>query len=132
MTKTTTHNKLTNNKLTKKTKQNKLTNNKLTKKTKQNKQIKIMYSGIGSNKSNNHTKKQFLKIAQKHFPDCISKKCKNDTSCKLVRKCLKKIFKNDKVDFADYFKKVDECNKCKKKYKCDLKEYIKYSGARIL
>ncbi len=114
--------------MTKKTTRNK----KPTKKTTQNKQIKIMYSGIGSNKSKHHTKKQFLKIAQKHFTDCISKKCKNDTSCKLAKKISKKILKNDKVDIADYLKKVDECNKCKKKYKCDLKDYIEYSGAKIL
>ena len=36
------------------------------------------------------------------------------------------------VDIADYLKKVDECNKCKKKYKCDLNDYIEYSGAKIL
>ena len=115
----------------KKNKKNKTHQNKK-KKSKISKQIKIMYTGVGSNKSNNHTKKQFLKIAQKHFTDCISKKCKNNTSCKLAKKYSKKIIKNCKVDMADYIKKLDECNKCKKKYKCDLNEYIKYSGAIIL
>jgi len=93
------------------------------------KQIKIKYNGIGASKSNIHTKKQFLKIAKKHFSDCPSKKCKNNKSCKLRNKYAKKIKKGEYLDGAEYFKASEECNKCKKKHECNLKEYIKYSGA---
>ena len=98
-----------------------------TRKTRRTKQIK--YSGIGANKSSIHTKKQFLKIAKKHFSGCISKKCKKYKSCKSKKKYSKKLLKQEKVDVNDYMKSDQECNKCKKKHKCNFEEYIKYSGA---
>ena len=96
---------------------------------KKTKQIKIEYTGIGASKSNIHTKKQFLKIAKKHFSDCTSKKCKKNKSCKLRNKYAKKIKNGEYPDWGDYLNAVNECYKCKKKHECNLKEYIKYSGA---
>ena len=96
---------------------------------KKTKQIKIAYDGIGASKSNIHTKKQFLKIAKKHFSDCTSKKCKKNKSCKLKKKYAKKINNGESFDGAEFLKATEECHKCKKKHKCNLKEYIKYSGA---
>lgn len=102
-------------------------NNK-TKKLKQKNNIK--YTGIGASKTLHHTEKQFLKIAKKHFKDCKSKKCKKNKACILRRNLFKKMDKKNEVHIDDYLKAIKECDKCKKKYKCTLKEYIKYSGAK--
>lgn len=37
---------------------------------------------------------------------------------------------NNNIDINDYLKEVKECDKCKKKYKCNFEEYLKYSGAK--
>ena len=99
-------------------------------KTKKNKKIKqIYYTGIGSKKKHIHSKKEFLKIAKKHFNECKSKKCKKNKSCIKRKTLYKKMLKNNIVDINDYLKEAKECDKCKKKYKCNFKEYLKYSGA---
>ena len=102
-----------------------------TKKSKKTKNIKqIHYDGIGCKINHIHNKEEFLKLAKKHFNNCESKKCKKNKAC-IKRKTLsKKLLKNNNVDINDYLKEIKECDKCKKKYKCNFKEYLKYSGAK--
>lgn len=103
----------------------KIKKNKKTRKMKQ-----VHYSGIGCKKNHIYSKKEFLKLAKKQFNECKSKKCKKNKAC-IKRKALsRKILKNNNVDINDYLKEVKECDKCKKKYKCNFEEYLKYSGAK--
>tara|TARA_R110001592_G_scaffold9607_14_gene50908 strand:- start:8081 stop:8377 length:297 start_codon:yes stop_codon:yes gene_type:complete len=88
----------------------------------------IYYTGIGASKTKRHTKKKFLKIAKKQFKSCTSKKCKK---IKNSRKNLLKMILKKKCDANDYLKMIDKLDRCNKKYKCSLKEYIKFSGAEI-
>ena len=107
-------------------------------KTKKNKHTKknklVYYSGIGCKKDNKHTKKEFMKIAKKHFNDCKSKKCKKNKACINRKNISKKLLKGINIDINDpknnYLENIKNCDKCKKKHKCDFKEYIKYSGAK--
>ncbi len=107
----------------------------------------ICYTGIGSNKNGNHTKQQFLTIANKTFKRACSKhvkslKCK---SCKKSRQLnTKQVYKqinaqrknktykmSPKVEqkLVAYIKK---CNQCKSKHlkPCTLNNYLEYSGAK--
>lgn len=94
------------------------------------KKINIKYDGIGANKKI-HNKKEFMKISKKHFKDCTSKKCKKNNTCKIRKNLFKRAQQKNKVHIDEYLNAIKECNKCKKKYKCNFKEYIKYSGARL-
>lgn len=89
----------------------------------------IYYTGIGASKTGRHTKKQFLKIAKKHFKDCTSKKCKK---IKNSKKKFIKILEKKPLHYDDFSKLLDKLDKCRKKNKCSFKEYIKYSGAEII
>ena len=99
----------------------------------------ICYTGVGSIKSGNHTKKQFLKIMNKSKKECSvyikSLKCK---SCKINFKNRLKAFqiKNRPYKIPNkterkLLKKINRCNRCKNNNtkKCNLKEYMLYSGA---
>lgn len=99
-------------------------------KTKKNKTMKqVHYTGIGCNKSHIHSKKEFLKLAKKQFNECTSTKCKKNKACIKRRTLYKKMLKNNNIIINDYLKEVKECDKCKKKYKCNFEDYLKYSGA---
>ena len=83
----------------------------------------IYYTGIGAKKNGKHTVKEFLDIMNKNFNiECSESLPKLDyKSCsgyKRSRKNGKKI--------------INKCNQYKKtakKRKCNLDEYIKFSGA---
>jgi len=110
--------------------------------------IIIYYTGIGAKKSGKHTKKEFLKLAKKEFGEACSiwianEKCK---PCKKSKKfemmaideeinALKegkkyKISKKGKRNLAKLRKKCKKCLK-KTKKKCNLKQYLDYSGAEV-
>ena len=106
----------------------------------------ICYTGIGANKTGNHTKKQFLKIANKKFHyECSrfiqSLKCK---SCKKSRALnTKQVYKqinaqrkNKTYKMSTKVEKrlieyMEKCNRCKSKNMkpCTLDNYLTYSGA---
>jgi hypothetical protein len=106
----------------------------------------ICYTGIGSRKSGNHSKKQYLNIMNKHFKEDCSKythalKCK---SCKKYKEMAtrnakkqmkvqlaKKTYKMSKKTEEKLAKQMKKCLLCrnKKTRKCDLKKYIEFSGA---
>ncbi len=83
-------------------------------KNKKNKKHKkhVCYNGYGSNKSGNHTVKQFREVMRKHhLYDCLCKLCKEtkDTQiCSLSRKCTRR-------------------NKQKRKF--TAKKWVKWSGS---
>ena len=89
----------------------------------------IYYSGSVAYKTQRHTKKQFLKIAKKHFKHCVSKKCKKIKNSK--QNYVKRAYKGQQLDANVFLKMLDKLDTCKKKYKCSLKEYIKFSGATL-
>jgi len=105
---------------------------------------RICYTGIGSRNSGNHTRKQFMSIANKSFKqECSeykkSSKCK---SCRKKRQLIKANkglpnYKDNSKKEKKYMKKYlmlnDLCLKCENKNtkKCNFKDYIKYSGANI-
>jgi len=99
----------------------------------------ICYTGDGSLKTGNHTQKQYLELMNKNFEKecpiyikslkCKScKKWKKMMSAKLKQKTQKMSKKED-----NFFKQMNKCNRCKnnKTKKCNLKNYILYSGAEF-
>ena len=107
----------------------------------------IYYTGIGAKKSGKHTVKEFLKIMNDNFDvECsefISEK-KNNPCIeyrKLIRKELRYNMKHNKplLEFnrtkkiqQKYTKLQNKCKKYKKtlkRRKCNVDEYIKFSGA---
>lgn len=95
----------------------------------------ICYTGIGSKKDGNHTKKQFLKIMKKYKKDCSvyrkSLKCK---SCKKYSETYKtknknKTYKINKNNPENLFM---SCSRCKNKnlQKCNVEDYLLFSGAQ--
>ena len=114
--------------------------NRKTKKLQKN----ICYTGVGSKKNGNYSLKNFFSLMEKNFKkECSrflqSKKCK---PCKKVKNMSKKYLKKMKSKKATsksldkYEKKLDKeilkCEKCKNKnnVKCNIKNYIDYSGAK--
>ena len=101
------------------------------------------YDGIGALKSGTHTRKQLLNVMNKNFkqrcPEYIkSLRCK---SCKQHTLIWKRINKKSKKN-PDYVlspkleKKTDsiyeQCKRCKKtSKKCNLKQYLLFSGANV-
>ena len=123
--------------MVKKTKKNNNNNN-------NNKSKKICYTGIGSKKSGIHTEKEFLNILDKNLKKDCSKfiKRKKCPSCikfdKEIQKYLKKRKKNTNYKWSDKEEKKQDkllmtCIKCKNRNlkKCDLNNYIEFSGAYI-
>jgi hypothetical protein len=99
--------------------------------------VNIYYTGIGAKKSGKHTVKEFLNRMNKTAKtQCIEyiadKKYK---PCKRSRKMKSKVFFiNDmsKKNKNKYNKLVNNCNtykKSSKNKKCNLANYINYSGA---
>lgn len=99
----------------------------------------ICYTGMDSLKTGNHTQKQYLAVMNKNFKkECPiyikSLKCKSCkklikmTNAKLKKNHTKKSKKED-----NFLKQMDKCNRCKNKKtkKCNLKNYILYSGAEF-
>ena len=97
----------------------------------------ICYTGIGSKKTGNHTQKQYLTVMNKNEKkSCAvhikSLKCK---SCKKWRNMLNAKLKKNTQKISkkedNFLKQMDKCNRCKnnKTKKCNLKNYISYSGA---
>ena len=114
----------------------------------------ICYTGIGARKSGEHTKKQFLNIMNKKSKIpwknkyltkrvCAeyiqSLKCK---SCKKHKRAFRYMLKKSKK-YPNYRqsnkhenknqKLYNKCIKCQTNTKiiCDLKDFIKYSGANV-
>jgi len=105
----------------------------------------IMYDGIGAKKSGKHTVKEFLKIMNKDFnvycseflPDLEYKPCSQykESNMKIVEynnKHNKVGFNRSKKAEKKYQKLRSKCWKYKKTVKsrkCNLDEYLKFSGA---
>ena len=108
----------------------------------------ICYTGVGSVKSGNHTRKKYLEIMNKNY----KKECPvyiKSLRCKLCKKYKKMInnivnkqtnaeLKNKTYNVSNKTaKKMDKqrikCEKCKnnKTKKCNLKQYLLFSGAEI-
>jgi len=100
----------------------------------------IYYSGIGAKKSGKHTVKEFLKIMNKHF----NVECSEFLHDLEYKPCVEYRALNRKMMEANNFtitkkesikqqKRMNKCNKHKKtakKRRCNLKEYIEFSGAQ--
>jgi hypothetical protein len=108
----------------------------------------ICYTGEGAVKTGNHTQKQYLEVMNKHFlKKCSvyikSLKCKSckkniEMNSKEIKKQLKaqlknKTYKLTKKTEEKLVKQMSKCDKCKNKKtkKCNLKNYILYSGAEF-
>ena len=104
----------------------------------------IFYTGIGSSKSGKYTEKEFLKIMNKEFKQkcAMYKKSLKCKSCKKIieinNKEAKKFLKNRTHKMSSKIEKklvklMDNCDRCEKKNtkKCNLDDYIVYSGAEI-
>lgn len=106
----------------------------------------ICYTGIGSVKSGNHTRKKYLEVMNKNFKkECTTytknKKCKScrkskEMSIKIMIKALQaelrnKTYKTSQKTQDKRNKLADKCKRCEnnKPKKCTLKNYIEFSGA---
>jgi hypothetical protein len=109
----------------------------------------IYYTGIGSKKDGKHSVEEFLAIMKKHFnvqcseflPDLDFKPCRQSKEMyvKLLadKYNIKPLFNKNgnklKKSYTKKYKKLfKQCLKYKrntKKRKCNLEEYIKFSGA---
>lgn len=110
----------------------------------------IYYTGIGSKKSGNHSVKEFLDIMNKNFnikcseflPDLDYKPCReykemNSQTMRynlfhripLFNKKTKKLKTNTSKKYKKLFKQCTKYKKNTKKRKCNLEEYISFSGA---
>ena len=108
----------------------------------------ICYTGIGSVKRGNHTRKQYLEVMNKNYKKQCSvyikslkcKSCKKSTeiNTKEVLKQLKAQFKNKTYKMSNKTERkiLDQSSKCKrcknnKTKKCNLNKYILFSGAEF-
>ena len=108
----------------------------------------ICYTGIGSVKTGNHTKKQYLEVMNKNFKkECSvyikSLKCKSckkskEMNTKEVKKQLKAHLKNKTYKMSNkteqkLVNQIKKCKRCKnnKTKKCNLNKYILFSGATV-
>jgi len=100
---------------------------------------KIYYDGIGAKKSGKHTVKEFLKIMNKHF----NIECSEFLADTEYKPCVEYKAMNRKMMETNNFnitkkeaikqqKRMNKCNKHKKtaKRRCNVDEYIKFSGAQ--
>ena len=107
----------------------------------------IYYSGVGAKKSGKHTMQEFLKIMNKNFnvecsaflPEQDYKPCTEYKE--MNRKAMEYNIKHKKPTFtynrskkmnAKYKRLLNKCNKYRKtvkKRKCNVDEYIEFSGA---
>ena len=110
----------------------------------------ICYDGPEARKDGNHTRKQFMNIMEKYSKrDCLNfmkdlkcKTCKRkEMTAKEKKKqllAIRQAIKN-KIPYKltakqekDYLKRMEKCNRCKKKMtmrRCNFDNYILYSGA---
>ena len=107
----------------------------------------ICYTGIGSLKSGNHTQKQYLEVMNKNYKKACpvyikSLKCKSckkimEMYTKEVKKQVKALLKNKTYNLSKktemkLLKQSNTCKRCKIiKQKCNLKNYILFSGAEF-
>ena len=108
----------------------------------------ICYTGEGALKSGNHTQKQYLNVMNKNFKKKCSvyikslkcKSCKKsiEMNSKEIKKQLKaqlknKTYKLTKKREEKLIKQISKCDRCKnnKTKKCNLKNYIEFSGAEF-
>jgi len=108
----------------------------------------ICYTGVGSKKDGNHTEEEYLKVMNKNF----KKKCSvyiKSLKCNSCKKSLKmnskeikkqinaqlknKTYKISKKTETKLVKQLSKCDQCKKKKtkKCNLKNYLLFSGAEL-
>jgi hypothetical protein len=108
----------------------------------------ICYTGVGSVKTGNHTKKQYLDVMNKKFKkDCSiyikSLKCKSckksiEMNSKEVKKQINAQLNNKTYKMTNkieqkLLKQSSKCKRCKnnKTKKCNLKNYLLFSGAEL-
>ncbi len=108
----------------------------------------ICYTGIGSVKTGNHTKKQYLEVMNKNYKkECSvyikSLKCKSckksiEMNTKRVKKLINAQLKNKTYKMSNktekkLLKQISKCERCKnnKIKKCNLKNYMLFSGAEF-
>ena len=109
----------------------------------------ICYTGEGAVKTGNHTQKQYLAVMNKHFKKkcsvyikslkCKSCKKSREMNSKEINKQInaqknKKTYKISKKTSTKLVKQISKCDRCKEKKtkkKCNLKNYIEYSGAEF-
>ena len=108
--------------------------------------MKIYYDGVGANASSVHTVKEFLGIMNKHYNiECsdyiVSQNADKSEDCRQARNMYKEEFeyfdkhkrkmKTSKKRNSIYEKHRKRCKKYKKtiRKRCDLDEYIYFSGA---
>jgi len=108
----------------------------------------ICYTGDGSIKSGNHTKKQYLEVMNKKFKEECSvhikslkcKSCKKsiEMNTKEVKKQINAHLKNKTYKMSTKTEKkllnqISKCKRCKnnKTKKCNLKKYLLFSGAEL-
>ena len=109
-----------------------------------NKNNNVCYTGFNSVKTGNYTKKKYLESMNKNFKkECSvymkSLKCKSckksiEMNTKEGRKQLKnKSYKMSKKTEDRLVKQISICKRCKnnKTKKCNLNNYILFSGAEI-
>jgi hypothetical protein len=108
----------------------------------------ICYTGIGSLKTGNHTKKQYLEVMNKNYRKKCSvyikslkcKSCKKNIEMnskefkKQINAQLKnKTYKMSNKKETNLLKQISKCKRCKNNNtkKCNFKNYIMYSGAEL-
>jgi hypothetical protein len=113
-----------------------------------NKSNNICYTGLNSVKTGNYTKKTYLEAMEKNFKkECSihlkSLKCKSckksiKMNSKEVRKQINaklkhKTYKMSNTTEKKILKQMSKCKRCKnnKTKKCNLNDYLLYSGAEV-
>ena len=108
----------------------------------------ICYTGVGSLKTGNHTKKQYLEVMNKNYKkNCSvyikSLKCKSckksiEMNSKEVKKQINAQLKNKTYKMTNkkekkLLKQLSKCKRCKNNNtkKCNLNNYIIFSGAEL-
>jgi hypothetical protein len=104
----------------------------------------ICYTGIGSVKTGNYTKKKYLEVMYKNFEkECAvyikSLKCKSckksiEMNSKEVKKQIKnKTYNMSKNTEKKLLKQISKCKQCKnnKTKKCNFNNYLLFSGAEL-
>jgi len=100
----------------------------------------IYYTGIGSKKTGKHSVKEFLDIMNKNFniecteflPELDYKPCREYAemnSMPIFDKNTNKLKTNTSKKYKKLFKQCVKYKKNTKKRKCNLEEYISFSGA---
>jgi len=109
---------------------------------------RVCYTGEGSVKSGNHTKKKYLHIMNTHFKTKCpvymkSLKCKSckksiEMNSKEVKKQINAQLKNKTYKLSSkkqkqMMKQLSKCHRCKNQgtKMCNLKEYLLFSGAQM-